>query len=113
MPGPDNPPSDDRFDESDIEPPTQRAGLADPHLTTERILSIPVPQVDARATLTILRGVDAGQIVALGEGEIVLGRGPGVDVTFEDAAVSRRHARVVRQQGAYVLEDLGSTNGTF
>jgi len=27
--------------------------------------------------------------------------------------VSRKHARIVRRNGAYFIEDLGSTNGTF
>jgi hypothetical protein len=35
------------------------------------------------------------------------------DVVIGDAEVSRQHARVTRTPGGYVLEDLGSTNGTF
>jgi len=31
----------------------------------------------------------------------------------DDAALSTRHAQITQQRGAYVLEDLGSTNGTF
>jgi hypothetical protein len=41
-----------------------------------------------------------------------LGRGD-VEIVLEDAFASSRHARVDRQGNAVVLEDLGSTNGTF
>jgi hypothetical protein len=40
---------------------------------------------------------------------------PDVDLdTFDpDAKVSRRHARIIRRDRDYYIEDLGSTNGTF
>ena len=67
-----------------------------------------------RATLTVLSGVNAGQVFALDGIEHVLGRGSDADVWIEDGGVSRRHARIaVGEGGAFVLEDLGSTNGTF
>jgi predicted component of type VI protein secretion system len=48
------------------------------------------------------------------EGEqITIGRDPANTVSINDAEVSRRHARLTFQGGKYVLEDLGSTNGTF
>jgi len=45
--------------------------------------------------------------------EIIIGRDPGVDVTIPSAAISRRHARLTRDGEAYMLEDLGSSNGTY
>ena len=45
--------------------------------------------------------------------EIVIGRDPNVDLTFPSPAVSRRHAKLTRQGEGYLLEDLGSSNGTF
>jgi ABC-type multidrug transport system ATPase subunit len=44
-----------------------------------------------------------------------LGREPGLDVVIAATAadVSRRHAEIRRQQGVYLLVDLGSFNGTF
>ena len=45
--------------------------------------------------------------------EIVLGRDEGVDLTIPAPAVSRRHARFLREGDGYVIEDLGSSNGTF
>jgi len=41
-----------------------------------------------------------------------LGRGD-VEIHLEDAFASTRHARLTRQGGVVVLEDLGSTNGTY
>jgi len=45
--------------------------------------------------------------------EIVVGRDDGVDITIPSPAVSRRHARFMLEGDGYVLEDLGSSNGTF
>ncbi len=45
--------------------------------------------------------------------ELVLGRAPGVDVQLEDAAISRRHARLAWREDGVWLEDLGSRHGSF
>lgn len=50
--------------------------------------------------------------VPLAAGENLLGRDPAARVVIDDAAVSRRHARIVVAGGAATLEDLGSKNGT-
>ena len=50
---------------------------------------------------------------ALAEGENVLGRDPGVDVSIDHGSVSRRHARISVRGRTAVLEDLQSRNGTF
>ncbi|NOH00998.1 MAG: FHA domain-containing protein [Chloroflexi bacterium] len=48
------------------------------------------------------------------EGEqLTIGRDSSNGVAINDAEVSRKHARLMFQGGKYVLEDLGSTNGTF
>src|SRR3954470_10885152 len=41
------------------------------------------------------------------------GRGDGVDIRLENPFASTRHARLVPQGDVIVLEDLGSTNGTY
>ncbi len=53
------------------------------------------------------------EIIPLGPGENVLGRGEDVAVRITSPGVSRRHARIVIGQGGATLEDLGSKNGTF
>lgn len=48
------------------------------------------------------------------EGEqLIIGRDPSNGVAINDAEISRKHSRLTFQGGKYVLEDLGSTNGTF
>lgn len=82
----------------------------------------PSPTGVPRAKLVIQRGGTVGKEFILTETESNIGRWdadggifPDVDLDQDDpeAKVSRRHARIVCQDGQYVLEDLGSTNGTF
>ena len=74
------------------------------------------------ATLQIERGVSAGKKFTLSSQESQIGRWdadggvfPDVDLDSDDpeAKVSRRHARISIRDGNYLIEDLGSTNGTF
>jgi FHA domain-containing protein len=44
--------------------------------------------------------------------ELVVGRHPDCDVVVANRWVSRRHARLFFRDGIWVLQDLGSTNGT-
>jgi len=57
-------------------------------------------------------GVARGWAYPLAD-EVILGRGDAADIQLEDTFASSRHARVVRQGPVRVLEDLGSTNGTY
>jgi signal transduction histidine kinase/ActR/RegA family two-component response regulator len=61
----------------------------------------------------MLTGPAPGRTFRLGRPITIVGRDPNCDVVLPDAAVSRRHARVVRTDDGYVLEDLGSTGGTI
>jgi DNA-binding winged helix-turn-helix (wHTH) protein len=54
-----------------------------------------------------------GGLIALAEGEYLLGRHAESIVPTAAAGVSRRHARLRIADGAAVLEDLGSRHGTF
>jgi pSer/pThr/pTyr-binding forkhead associated (FHA) protein len=45
--------------------------------------------------------------------ELSIGRNPNNDIVVENLAVSDRHARILRGQDGYVLQDLDSTNGSF
>ena len=66
-----------------------------------------------RSLLVVLSGSAVGTLVPLDISELTFGREPGCDVRLGDDGVSRRHARLVAQpDGAWRLEDLGSTNGT-
>ncbi|HKA90525.1 MAG TPA: GGDEF domain-containing protein [Haliangiales bacterium] len=59
-------------------------------------------------------GPDMGKRFPLDRPEFILGRGADCDIQVDRDSVSRRHARVYRPDGVtYVVEDLGSTNGSY
>jgi hypothetical protein len=63
--------------------------------------------------LILQSGEGAGTEYPLEKTELLLGRDLSNDIVVNDPEVSRRHARLILQAGTYILEDLGSTNGTF
>jgi len=63
--------------------------------------------------LVMSQGPQPGQTFSLDKDSTSLGRDPGNDIVIDDPQVSRHHARVTRRGGLMVIEDLGSTNGTF
>jgi pSer/pThr/pTyr-binding forkhead associated (FHA) protein len=64
-------------------------------------------------SLVIHEGAGAGREHPV-HGELILGREhPSADVVIPDPGVSRRHARVLPHDGTVVVEDLGSSNGTY
>lgn len=63
--------------------------------------------------LTMRSGPNPGTVYALDSDLINIGRDSSNNITVNDAEVSRRHSQLSFQGGKYVLEDMGSTNGTF
>jgi hypothetical protein len=57
-------------------------------------------------------GLRAGSAYDLSDGAL-LGRGDSADIRLQDTFASSAHARLVPQGEVIVLEDLGSTNGTY
>jgi len=90
------------------------ADAIDPDPTPEALI-LPDSSTTMTATLTLLRGQEAGQTFRLSEASTVIGRDRRLaDLVVKDTAVSRQHARIVRRDdGQFFLEDLGSTNGSF
>ena len=43
---------------------------------------------------------------------LVIGRGPDCDVVLRNQTVSRHHARIRNEGAEWIVEDLGSKNGT-
>jgi predicted component of type VI protein secretion system len=66
----------------------------------------------ASLTLEIVEGPGAGQQATLTD-PLVIGRAADVDLVLDDRQVSRHHARVRPDNGEALVEDLGSSNGTF
>jgi predicted component of type VI protein secretion system len=63
--------------------------------------------------LIVRTGPNPGVVIDLTKEVSMMGRDVTNDVVLGDAEVSRQHARITRTPAGYVLEDLGSTNGTF
>jgi hypothetical protein len=63
--------------------------------------------------LIMRTGPTPGKVFELNKSEITIGRDVSCDIVVNDSEVSRKHSRIVMQAGGFLLEDLGSTNGTF
>ncbi len=66
------------------------------------------------ARLVIMRGSEAGRVLALDGERVVLGRHHDCDLVLDDTTVSARHAEISREaDGHYWVRDAGSLNGVF
>jgi hypothetical protein len=63
--------------------------------------------------LMVREGPTSGAQVWVDQPELVIGRADDCDLVIPERQVSRRHARIRLEGERYVLEDLGSKNGTF
>lgn len=63
--------------------------------------------------LIVRTGPNPGMVYELTKEVTLVGRDVANDIVLGDAEVSRQHARLTRTPGGFVLEDLGSTNGTY
>jgi pSer/pThr/pTyr-binding forkhead associated (FHA) protein len=64
-------------------------------------------------TLVVTEGPLAGTTLALGQTPVTLGRADESTLVLTDDYASSAHARLVPGQGGWLVEDLGSTNGTY
>jgi len=64
------------------------------------------------STLRISKGKQEGLTLSLGDA-VRLGRAVDCELVLDDDYVSTRHAQIVRTDSGYMVEDLGSTNGTY
>jgi hypothetical protein len=78
-------------------------------------LMIALAQVVLReAWLRVEAGFRSGRELLLSKNETVIGRAESCDIgLFGDPGVEPRHAHIVRQQGRYLLVDVGSKSGTY
>ncbi len=63
--------------------------------------------------MIVRTGPNPGTTYDLTKEVTLMGRDVSNDIILGDAEISRQHSRLTRTPGGYVLEDLGSTNGTF
>jgi len=95
-----------------------------PTSATAPLTNIPIPgygtplptmQVGGMVSrVVVTEGLYAGKVFALGAQPLTIGREMGCGVVLvNDSRVSRNHARIAFENGAYVLYDNNSSNGTF
>jgi len=65
------------------------------------------------SVLVVTQGALSGTSVRLGEAAVTLGRAQDSTIVLDDDYVSSRHARVYPRDGQWLVEDMGSTNGTY
>ena len=64
-------------------------------------------------TLVVTGGALKGTTIDLSDQQITLGRANDATLVLNDDYASSRHARIFPQDGQWIVEDLGSTNGTY
>jgi Inner membrane component of T3SS, cytoplasmic domain len=67
----------------------------------------------APSKLVVVQGERAGTIIDLTGVPITIGRANDATLVVTDDYASSRHARLYAQDGQWIVEDLGSTNGTY
>lgn len=66
-------------------------------------------------TVLLIRagGGREGEVIGLTGDVLTIGRSPHSDLFLDDVTVSRHHARIVRDDDEFLVEDLNSLNGTY
>jgi pSer/pThr/pTyr-binding forkhead associated (FHA) protein len=85
----------------------------------QRVAPPPAPRRPARVSrsvpqqMVVTAGPLAGQTFPLTDAQITIGRADDATLVLTDDYASTRHARIFPQDGQWIVEDLGSTNGTY
>jgi DNA-binding NtrC family response regulator len=68
---------------------------------------------ERRCQLAVLSGPETGRIVDVDHMPFTVGKGEECDLVLTEPTVSRTHFSIESEQGAFVIRDLSSTNGTW
>ena len=74
--------------------------------------SVPSAKKGPRKVAIVEGDEQRGKILDLGN-ELLIGRADRCQLVLNDSYVSQMHARIFAKDGGYMIEDLGSTNGTY
>jgi len=91
------------------DPPPDATGM---HSAAAGLAPDPLADLDPRLRVEHAMGLRDGDEYDLSDGA-VLGRGDAADIRLEDPFASSSHARISRSGDVLVVEDMGSTNGTY
>jgi pSer/pThr/pTyr-binding forkhead associated (FHA) protein len=89
-----------------VPPPARRRGKSAGAATARATPGAPTQLVVTEGALT-------GTRIGLTGAPVLIGRANDSTLVLEDDYASTRHARISLQDGAWVVEDLGSTNGSY
>jgi two-component system nitrogen regulation response regulator GlnG len=81
-------------------------------MTLTRKISSDKTSTRGEPRLVVIEGPNKGTSLRV-DGTVAIGSRKGSELCLEDATVSREHAEVTITAEGYLLQDLGSTNGTF
>ena len=101
--------------ETPVLPAVARCALDASMTVDETRIRPPAPGAtpDGAARLVFVEGAALLGVSVPLDAEVVLGREPGCALRLPADDVSRRHARIAPAGDGHLVEDLGSTNGTF
>ncbi|MCA9963506.1 MAG: FHA domain-containing protein [Anaerolineales bacterium] len=68
--------------------------------------------MDDQPVLIAREGELIGQSWPINRAEFIIGRGHDCDIILPERQVSRHHVKIIKENGRFVLHDLGSKNGT-
>ncbi len=82
---------------------------------TGELIPVDVEAIAEKGAALVIRsgGGRVGESFPLERDRMTIGRRPDSDVFLDDVTVSRDHALLVRRNGDFYLDDLGSLNGTY
>src|SRR6187200_3298812 len=93
--------------------PTRTEGDTTSRNLSEIVDGSPPALDDRQFYLALVEGARAGEWVMVGDAPVTLGRDRHLDIVLSGTDVSRLHLLASVLDGSVVIEDLGSTNGTF
>ena len=73
----------------------------------------PKPKSGGPRSLVVVEGPLTGTVIPLGAADVTIGRAPSSTLVLDDDYASNAHARLSLVNGSWVVQDLGSTNGTW
>lgn len=87
-----------------------------PSFMEEETTAASGPPENASASLVELdqvEGTAGRRMHDIEEAAIIVGRSPKSDIFLDDVTVSRRHAEIRRENQRFIIQDIGSLNGTY
>ena len=91
-------------------------GIVEPTRIATGLRAVGAPKVTQKNESThiaVITGPLRGTTIPLGNTTITIGRASNSTLVLEDDYCSAKHAQIYRELDEWLVEDLGSTNGTF